>query len=93
MENMRLTDGTAEDFLQAAQLFITEILALNLERSNEEIIQTYRGFSGDIATMSESVLDSLRADQDFVKNAEEFRKEVEKMPIEDYNEDSEAASV
>jgi hypothetical protein len=93
MEKMRLTDGTAEDFLQAAQVFITEILALNLERSNEEIIQTYRGFSGDIATMSESVLDNLRADLDFVKNAEEFRKEVEKMPIEDYNEDSEAASV
>jgi hypothetical protein len=43
--------------------------------------------------MSEAVLDSLRADQDFVKNAEEFRKEVEKMPMEDYNEDSEAASV
>jgi hypothetical protein len=93
MEKMRLTDGTAENFLQAAQIFITEILALNLERSNEEIIETYKGFSGDLATMSESVLDSLRADQDFVKNAEEFRKEVEKMPMEDYNEDSEAASV
>jgi len=93
MEKMRLTDGTAENFLQAAQLFITEILALNLERSNEEIIQTYRGFSGDIATLSESMLDDMRADKDFVKNAEEFRKEVEKMPIEDYNEDSEAASV
>jgi hypothetical protein len=93
MEKMRLTDGTAENFLQAAQIFITEILALNLERSNEEIIQTYRGFSGDIATMSESVLDNLRADLDFVKNAEEFRKEVEKMPMEDYNEDSEAAGV
>lgn len=93
MEKMRLTDGTAENFLQAAQIFITEILALNLERTNEEIIETYKGFSGDIATMSESVLDNLRADLDFVKNAEEFRKEVEKMPIEDYNEDSEAASV
>ena len=93
MEKMRLTDGTAENFLQAAQLFITEILALNLERSNEEIIQTYRGFSGDIATLSESMLDDMRADKGFVKNAEEFRKEVEKMPMEDYNEDSEAASV
>lgn len=93
MEKMRLTDGTAEDFLQAAQLFITEILALNLERSNEEIIQTYRGFSGDIATLAESIFNDMRADKDFVKNAEEFRKEVEKMPIEDYNEDSEAVSV
>lgn len=93
MEKMRLTDGTAENFLQAAQIFITEILALNLERTNEDIIETYKGFSNDIATMSESVLDGLRADQEFVKYSGEFLKEVEKMPIEDYNEDSEAASV
>jgi hypothetical protein len=93
MEKMRLTNETADNFLQAAQVLVTELLALNLERTNEDIIETYRGFSGDLATMSESVLNSLRADLDFVKNSEEFRKEIEKMPIEDYNEDSEAASV
>jgi hypothetical protein len=93
MEKMRLTNETADNFLQAAQVLVTELLALNLERTNEDIIETYRGFSGDLATMSESVLNSLRADLDFVKNSEEFRKEIEKMPIEDYNEDSEAVSV
>ena len=93
MEKMRCTDQTAQNFLEAAQLLVTEILALNLERSNEEIIETYKGFSNDIALMSESVLDNMRADKDFVKNAEEFRVAIELTQPEEGDEDSEAASV
>ena len=43
--------------------------------------------------MSESVLDNMRADKDFVKNAEEFRVAIELTQPEEGDEDSEAASV
>ena len=93
MEKMRCTDETTDNFLQAAQVLLTELLALNLERSNEEIIETYKGFSNDIATMSESVLDKLREDQDFISNSNEFIQALTEIQPEEENEDSEAASV
>lgn len=93
MEKMRITDETANAFYLAAQTLVTEILALNLERTNEEIIDTYKGFSNDIAEMAIPVLDKLREDQEFISNSNEFMNAITEIQPEEENEDSEAVGV
>jgi hypothetical protein len=79
-----------KEFTLAAERLLTELLALNMELSNEEIVESFDGLSQDLSSQSSKALDLMRNDPEFQQESIAFLNALQ-MGASD--EDSEAAGV
>jgi hypothetical protein len=90
MSLLNLTSNGVEAFAEAFEKLLMELLALNMDASNEEIVgsavKLIAGFEG----ISLEPLTEMRNDPEFQNYARLFRASLEEK---DTDEDSEAASV
>ena len=90
MQKLKVTNETVKEFTLAAERLLTELLALNMELSNEEIVESFDGLSQDLSSQSSKALDLMRNDPEFQQESIAFLNALQ-MGASD--EDSEAASV
>lgn len=90
MQKLKVTNETVKEFTLAAERLLTELLALNMELSNEEIVESFNGLSQDLSSQSSKALDLMRNDPEFQQESTAFLNALQ-MGVSD--EDSEAASV
>lgn len=91
MKQLNLTSGGIEAFAESFERLIVELLALNIESSNEEIIESVRNLTDQLSDSSiYPHLTELRDNPDFQNYARLFRASLEQK---DTDEDSEAAGV
>jgi hypothetical protein len=90
MQKLKVTNETVKEFTLAAERLLTELLALNMELSNEEIVESFNGLSQDLSSQSSKALDLMRNDPEFQQESIAFLNALQ-MGASD--EDSEAASV
>lgn len=90
MQKLKVTNETVKEFTLAAERLLTELLALNMELSNEEIVDSFNGLSQDLSSQSSKALDLMRNDPEFQQESIAFLNALQ-MGASD--EDSEAASV
>lgn len=90
MQKLKVTNETVKEFTLAAERLLTELLALNMELSNEEIVESFDGLSQDLSSQSGKALDLMRNDPEFQQESIAF---LNALQIGASNEDSEAASV
>jgi hypothetical protein len=90
MQKLKVTNETVKEFTLAAERLLTELLALNMELSNEEIVESFDGLSQDLSSQSSKALDLMRNDPEFQQESIAFLNALQ-MGASD--EDSEAAGV
>jgi hypothetical protein len=90
MQKLKVTNETVKEFTLAAERLLTELLALNMELSNEEIVESFNGLSQDLSSQSSKALDLMRNDPEFQQESIAFLNALQ-MGASDEN--SEAASV
>lgn len=91
MKQLNLTSGGVEAFAESFEKLIVELLALNIESSNEEIIESVRNLTDQLSDSAiYPHLTELRDNPDFQNYARLFRASLEEK---DTDEDSEAAGV
>lgn len=90
MQKLKVTNETVKEFTLAAERLLTELLALNMELSNEEIVESFDGLSQDLSSQSGKALDLMRNDPEFQQESIAF---LNALQIGASNEDSEATSV
>lgn len=90
MSQLNLTSGGVEAFAGAFENLLIELLALNLDVSNEEIIESTTKLISELSEVSLEPLTKMRSDPDFQNYARLFRASLEEK---DTDEDSEAAGV
>ena len=90
MQKLKVTNETVKEFTLAAERLLTELLALNMELSNEEIVESFNGLSQDLSSQSSKALDLMRNDPEFQQESIAFLNALQ-MGASD--EDSEAAGV
>lgn len=91
MKQLNLTTAGVEAFADSFEKLIVELLALNIESSNEEIIESVKNLIDQLLDSSiYPHLTELRNNPEFQNYARLFRASLEEK---DTDEDSEAASV
>jgi hypothetical protein len=90
MQKLKVTNETVKEFTLAAERLLTELLALNMELSNEEIVESFNGLSQDLSSQSSKALDLMRNDPEFQQESVAF---LNALQIGASDEDSEAAGV
>ena len=91
MSQLNLTSSGVEAFSGAFENLLIEILALNLDVSNDEIIESTRNLTNQLSDASiYPHLTEMRNDPDFQNYARLFRASLEEK---DTDEDSEAAGL
>ena len=91
MKQLNLTSGGIEAFAESFEKLIVELLALNIESSDEEIIESVKNLTDQLSDSSiYPHLTELRDNPDFQNYARLFRASLEEK---DTDEDSEAAGV
>lgn len=91
MKQLNLTSGGIQAFAESFEKLIVELLALNIESSNEEIIESVRNLTDQLSDSAiYPHLTELRDNPEFQNYARLFRASLEEK---DTDEDSEAAGV
>jgi hypothetical protein len=90
MKQLNLTSSGVEDFAGAFEKLLIELLALNMEASNEEIVGSAVKLMAGFEGISHEPLTEMRNNPDFQNYARLFRASLEEK---DTDEDSEAAGV
>lgn len=90
MKQLNLTSSGVETFAGAFENLLIELLALNLDVSNEEIIESTTKLISELSEVSLEPLTAMRSDPEFQNYARLFRASLEEK---DTDEDSEAAGV
>jgi hypothetical protein len=90
MSQLNLTSSGVEAFAEAFEKLLIELLALNLDASNEEIVASAVRLMAGFEGISHEPLTEMRNNPDFQNYARLFQASLEKK---DTDEDSEAASV
>jgi hypothetical protein len=88
MQKLKVTSETIQEYSLGCQKLLTELLALNMELSNEEIIESFKGLNNDLLSVANDALDKMRADPEFQQEAVAFTN-----ALFSSDEDSEAAGV
>jgi hypothetical protein len=90
MSQLNLTSSGVEAFAEAFEKLLMELLALNLDASNEEIVESATKLLAGFEGISLEPLTEMRNDPEFQNYARLFRASLEEK---DTDEDSEAAGV
>jgi hypothetical protein len=90
MSQLNLTSGGVETFAGAFENLLIELLALNIEVSNEEILESTTKLISELANISLDPLTKMRDDPEFQNYARLFQASIKEKATD---EDSEAASV
>ena len=90
MQKLKVTNQTVHDFTTSCHTLLTELLALNMELTNEEIIESFTGLTQELASRSNEAFDKMREDPEFQQESVAFSNAIEEIPLD---EDSEAASI
>lgn len=72
MQKLKVTNETIQEYALACQKLLTELLALNMELSNEEILASLTGLTQDLVSQSNDALDKMREDPEFQQEAIAF---------------------
>jgi len=90
MQRLRVTNETMQEFALSCHKLLTELLALNMELSNEEILESFEGLTKDLTSMANDALNAMRNHPEFQQESVAF---LNALQIGASNEDSEAAGV
>jgi hypothetical protein len=90
MQKLKVTNETIQEYAQACHKVLTELLALNMELTNEEIIESFDGLSKELNSLANEAFDKMREDPEFQQESVAF---LNALQLGASNEDSEAASV
>jgi len=90
MQRLKVTNETVQEFALSCHKLLTELLALNMELTNEEIIESFVGLSQELSSHSNEAFNKMREDPEFQQEAVAFSNSIEETPID---EDSEATGV
>jgi len=90
MQKLKVTNETIQEYAHACHKVLTELLALNMDLTNEEIIESFDGMSKELNSLANEAFDKMREDPEFQQEAEAFLNAIKTAPS---SEDSEAASV
>lgn len=90
MQKLKVTNETVQEYALSCHKLLTELLALNMELSNAEILESFQGLTADLTSVADEALNKMREDPEFQQEAVAFLNAIKSAPS---NEDSEAASV
>ena len=90
MQRLRVTNETMQEYALSCHKLLTELLALNMELSNEEILESFTGLTQDLISVADEALNKMREDPEFQQESVAF---LNALQIGASNEDSEAAGV
>lgn len=90
MQRLKVTNETIQEYAQACHKVLTELLALNMELTNEEILESFDGLSKELNSLANEAFDKMREDPEFQQESLAFLNAIE---IAHSDEDSEAAGV
>jgi hypothetical protein len=90
MQKLKVTNETVQEYTLSCHKLLTEVLALNMELSNEEIIESFTGLTQELTSAANEAFDKMREDPEFQQEAVAF---LNALQMGASNEDSEAASV
>jgi hypothetical protein len=90
MQRLKVTNETVQEFALSCHKLLTELLALNMELSNEEILESFEGLTKDLTSVANDALNAMRNDPEFQQESVAF---LNALQLGASNEDSEAAGV
>lgn len=90
MQKLKVTNETVHEFTLSCHKLVTELLALNMELTNEEILESFTGLSQELASVADFALNSMRNDPEFQQESVAF---LNALQLGASNEDSEATGV
>lgn len=90
MQKLKVTNETVHEYALSCHKLVTELLALNMELTNEEILESFTGLSQELASVADFALNSMRNDPEFQQEAVAFLNAIKTAPS---SEDSEATGV
>ena len=90
MQQLKLTKEAVEEFAGSYHKLLIEVLALNIELSNDEIVESLKNLFHGLIAISDDPLNEMRNDPEFQQKSLEFFNSLE---LDTTNEDSEAAGI
>lgn len=90
MQKLRVTNETMQEFALSCHKLLTELLALNMDLTNEEILESFTGLTQELTSVANDALNAMRNDPEFQQEAVAFLNAIKTAPS---SEDSEAAGV
>lgn len=90
MQKLKVTNETIQEFALSCHKMLTELLALNMELSNEEILESFTGLTQELTSVANDALNAMRNDPEFQQEAVAFLNAIKTAPS---SEDSEATDL
>lgn len=90
MQKLRVTNETMQEFALSCHKLLTELLALNMELTNDEILESFTGLTQELTSVANDALDKMREDPEFQQEAVAFLNAIKTAPS---SEDSEATDL
>lgn len=90
MQKLKVTNETIQEFALSCHKMLTELLALNMELSNEEILESFTGLTQELTSVADDALNAMRNDPEFQQEAVAFLNAIKTAPS---SEDSEATDL
>jgi hypothetical protein len=90
MQKLKVTNETVQEYALSCHKLLTELLALNMELTNEEILESFTGLTQELSSVANEALDKMREDPEFQQEAVAFLNAIKTAPS---SEDSEATGV
>lgn len=90
MQKLKVTNETIQEFALSCHKMLTELLALNMELSNEEILESFTGLTQELTSVANDALNAMRDDPEFQQEAVAFLNAIKTAPS---SEDSEATDL
>ena len=90
MQKLKVTNETIQEFALSCHKMLTELLALNMELSNEEILESFTGLTQELTSVADDALNAMRNDPEFQQEAVAFLNAIKTAPS---SEDSQATDL
>ena len=79
-----------QEFALSCHKLLTELLALNMELTNEEILESFTGLTQELTSVANDALNAMREDPEFQQEAVAYLNAIKTAPS---SEDSEATDL
>ncbi len=90
MQKLRVTNETMQEFALSCHKLLTELLALNMDLTNEEILESFTGLTQELTSVANDALNAMREDPEFQQEAVAYLNAIKTAPS---SEDSEATDL